>query len=270
MKRIFIVILVIASILTISCTKKSTKVVDMVNRQIAVKENPQAICLVPGLLEWMNKLSLNENVVAIGKDCENIPHRENLPVVGSFFNIDTNAVKSLQPDVILALTTIDKYTLQWLLDNKYSIVLFTYPTKMDDVYKAVELLGNIFDKREVANNLISQYQKEITAIGEKNKNKTARGYFSIRFNDKIGEDMAASGNHIIGNLMELAGITNLAKDKGDMIYHRDDIVKDNPDYVFLDIRDKEAFENKEPYKSLSAVKNNKLIGINKDLLTAYT
>lgn len=270
MKKIFIITLAIISLLTLSCTDKKTKVVDMANRQLSIKEEPKAVCLSSGLLEWMNKLSLQDNLVAIGKDCTDIFHKASLPIVGSDFQLDTNAIKELQPDVILTLTTIDKYTLEWLIDNKYNVVLFTYPTKMDDVYRAVGLLGSIFDKKDEADKLIVQYKEKITKIGEKNKNKKARGYFSIRFNDKMGEDMVASGNMLIGNLLELAGITNLAKDKSNNIYHRDDIVKDNPDYVFLDIRDKEAYANKEPYKFLSAVQNNKLIGIDSKLLTAYT
>lgn len=270
MKKIFIIALAIISFLTISCTDKKTKVVDMANRQLSIKEEPKAVCLISGLLEWMNKLSLQDNIVAIGKDCIEVSPKSNLPVVGSIFDLDTNSIKQLQPDVILTPTNISKYTLEWLIDNKYNVVLFTTPTKMDDVYRAVGLLGSIFDKKDEADKLIAQYKEEITKIGEKNKNKKARGYFSIRFNDKMGEDMVASGNMLIGNLLELAGITNLAKDKSNNIYHRDDIVKDNPDYVFLDIRDKEAYANKEPYKFLSAVQNNKLIGIDSKLLTAYT
>lgn len=270
MKKIFIITLAIISLLTLSCSEKKTKVVDMANRQLSIKENPKAVCLNRGLWEWMNKLSLQDNLIAIGKDCLEESDKPDLPIVGSDFQLDTNAIKELQPDVILTLTSIDKYTLEWLINNKYNIVLFTYPTKMDDVYRAVGLLGSIFNKKDEADKLIAQYKEEITKIGEKNKNKTARGYFSILFNDKLGEDMAASGNMLIGNLLELAGITNLAKDKSDNIYHRDDIVKDNPDYVFLDSRDKEAYANKEPYKFLSAVQNNKLIGIDSKLLTQYT
>lgn len=270
MKKIFIITLAIISLLTLSCTDKKTKVVDMANRQLFIKEEPKAVCLNRGLLEWMNKLSLQDNLIAIGKDCLEVSDKSNLPIVGSDFQLDTNAIKELQPDVILTLTSIDKYTLEWLINNKYNTVLFTYPTKMDDVYRAVGLLGSIFNKKDEADKLIAQYKDEISKIGEKNKNKKARGYFSIRFNDKMGEDMVASGNMLIGNLLELAGITNLAKDKSNNIYHRDDIVKDNPDYVFLDIRGKEAYTNKEPYKFLSAVQNNKLIGIDSKLLTAYT
>lgn len=270
MKRIFIIALAIISLLTLSCIDKKTKVVDMANRQLSIKEEPMAVCLIPGLLEWMNKLSLQDNLVAIGKDCKEVSPKSNLPVVGSIFDLDTNSIKQLQPDVILTPTNISKYTLEWLIDNKYNVVLFTTPTKMDDVYRAVSLLGSIFNKKDEADKLIAQYKEEIAKIGEKNKNKKARGYYSIRFNDKIGEDMAASGNMLIGNLLELAGITNLAKDKSNNIYHRDDIVKDNPDYVFLDTRDKEAYANKEPYKFLSAVQNNKLIGIDRQLITNYT
>jgi len=237
---------------------------------VSVKKEPKAVCLVPGLLEWMNKLDLQDYVIGIGKDCRDIAHKKDLPVVGSFFNLDTNAIKKMQPDVVLALTTIDKYVLEWMINNKYNIVLFTFPKSMKDVYTAVELLGNVFDKSERANKVLTQYKEKINTITQNGQKKQARGYYSIRFNDKLGEDMAASGEHILGNLMEIAGITNLAKNKGDMIYHRDDIIKDNPDYVFLDIRQKEDYANKEPYKSLSAVKNNKLIGIHPNLITAYS
>lgn len=82
--------------------------------------------------------------------------------------------------------------------------------------------------------------------------------------------MVASGSHIIGNLLELSGIDNVAKNNGDMIFHRDSIVNTDPEYIFMDERMVEAFANTPPYSSLSATKNNKLVGMDMNLFTAYT
>ena len=49
--------------ISFSCTKQDKKVKDMVNREVTIKKEAQkVICLIPGLVEWMNKLSLQEEV----------------------------------------------------------------------------------------------------------------------------------------------------------------------------------------------------------------
>lgn len=271
MKKLFLVLVLLVMLISFSCTKQNKTIKDMVNREVAIKDDAEkVVCLIPGLVEWINKLSLQDRLVGIGTDCKGIEGTEKVPVVGSFFGLDTNALKEIKPDYVFAMTTLDKDLWQWLKDNDISLVLFAYPTKIEDTYKALNLMGEIFGEKEKTDKAIKEYQQQIKAITAQNTTQKPKGYFSIRFNDRLGEDVVASGSHIIGNLMELSGIDNVAKNNGDMIFHRDSIVNADPEYIFMDEKMIEAFANTPPYSSLSATKNNKLVGVDMNLLTAYT
>lgn len=271
MKKLLLVLVLLVMIISFSCTKQDKKVKDMVNREVTIKKEAQkVICLIPGLVEWMNKLSLQDKLVGIGGDCKTIEGTENIPVVGSIFSMDTNALKEIKPDCVFAMTTLDKDIWHWLEQNNISLVFFAYPTKITDTYKALNIIGEILNEKSKTDDAIAKYKKQIETLEKQNSKVKPQGYFSIRFNDRNGEDVVASGNHIIGNLMEIAGIENVAKNNGDMIFHRDSIVMADPEFIFMDRKMVGAFANTKPYSELSASKNNKLVGLDMNLLTAYS
>lgn len=272
MKKSFLVLVLLAIAVGLSCTDHNNrKTKDMVNREFIIKDKPdKVVCLIPGIMEWMNKLSLQEKVIGIGTDCKGIENTEQIPIVGSFFGLDTNALKKNKPDYVFAMTTLDNDIWDWFQRNDISLVLFSYPTKIEDTYKALNLIGEILGEKAKTDKAIAEYKQEVKNIVKNNSTQKPKGYFSIRFNDRFGEDVAASGNHIIGNLMEIAGVDNVAKNNGDMIFHRDSIVNKDPEYIFMDKEMLAAFANTTPYSNLSATKNNKLVGIDMKLLTAYT
>lgn len=271
MKKIFIPLLLSVLVLSFSCTNKQQKIKDTVNRKIVVPAKVEkVICLSPGLLQWINNFELQDKVVGVGRECSEVQHNDNIPVVGSYFGFDTNAVKQIKPDVVIALTTLNYHLREWLEKNNICVALFKYPTKIEDMYDGVKLLGQIFDKNSEAEKTVSKYKKAIEALGGKDAKNKPTAYFSTRFNDPLGEDGIANRNHIMGNFLELAGYNNIAANNDDGVMERDDIVKSNVDYIFIDSMKKDAFAHTSPYATLSAVQEGRLIAVNEKSYRAYS
>ncbi|MBR1769627.1 MAG: ABC transporter substrate-binding protein [Bacteroidales bacterium] len=271
MRRLLIALIILSALSFFSCQKSADKkIVDFQNREIKLNTKEiKMVSLVGGLTEWIYKLKQDDKLIGVGKE-----YREefvgNLPVVGSFFDIDTLQIKELKPNVVLASTFLPKHYISWLEENNISVVLFTYPTDLEDMYKALDLLGAIFNDKELTDKAIKDFKTELKNILASSKANNATAYFSLRFNDEAGEDEVASHQHLMGKFLEMASYDNIGKDALNMVMDREDIIKINPEYIFIDELQKQAFVNTPPYNAMPAVVQGKVIGLNMKSFTAFS
>lgn len=273
MKRISIVVLLFCGVLMfISCgNDNSRKIVDQMNREIFIKENPEKVlCLSPAMGEWMFKLGLGDKIVGRNSLCTYPEEMKSKTDVGLVFLLDTNMIKTLQPDIVLSNSQLPKKWRQWFEEKDIDLILFNGGNKVEDIYPALTLLGKIFHKEADVNNIIAQYKKEIADIESKPLDPKPRTYFAMKFagdgSKYGGEDMTATKDHLFGDIMRIAGVNNIAANYKSMSMVRADVVRSNPEYIIVYASEKEDFCSKGVYQNMDAVKNNKVIGIDKDFL----
>ncbi|MBQ9311980.1 MAG: ABC transporter substrate-binding protein [Bacteroidales bacterium] len=270
MKRVYLIVsLGLCLVLAYSCKKeKYREITDQKERVVQLKQDNynKVVCLSSSMGEWMYKLGLQDKIVGRNSLCNYPEDMLQKPDVGMAYLLDTNIIKTLQPDLVLAETHIPKKWLDWLEEKGISTVLFRGGNKVSDIYPAITLLGEVFNKQSEVENIIKEYKKEIAEIEAKPLKPSPRVYFAMRFAGYGGEDITATKDHLFGDIMRIAGVNNIAKNYKSKSVVRADIVREDPEYIFVYSKAKEEFLSKPVYQNMSALKNNKVIGIDKDML----
>lgn len=174
------------------------------NNSINLSFSPKRIVsLVPSQTELLFSLGLDEEVVGISKFCIH-PDQwfRTKQRVGGTKTVKKDAVKALQPDLIIAnkeenvkeqIEELQQIAPVWVSDIK----------TLDDALKMIISIGKLVNKHERANELLSQIKEafeQITPV----KEKVNIAYF-------IWKDpyMVAGGDTFIHDMLSRCGFTNI-------------------------------------------------------------
>lgn len=174
------------------------------NNSINLSFSPKRIVsLVPSQTELLFSLGLDEEVVGISKFCIH-PDQwfRTKQRVGGTKTVKKDAVKALQPDLIIAnkeenvkeqIEQLEQIAPVWVSDIK----------SLDDALKMIISIGKLVNEQERANELSSQIKEafeQITPV----KEKVNTAYF-------IWKDpyMVAGGDTFIHDMLSLCGFTNI-------------------------------------------------------------
>lgn len=250
----------VAMFLLASCSDNQKEVTDMQNRKVKIEKHiDKVICLQPGIAEMFYKFSLEDKLVGRSYFCTFPEQIQALPEVGGVFSLDTNMIKDLNPDLVLASDILAWNHRRFLARNNIPYIIFKDNKKFEDIYAAITLFGQIFNEDEKAQKLITKTKEHLAKIDRTNKPMGKRSYYVVRFGNK--NDMTVNENNLIGDLMKKAGLTNIAAKDEDMIYTWNDLKKQDPEYIFINEKNYDNFVISSPYRELSAVKNKKVFVI---------
>lgn len=271
MRKIYFILLLTTGLLFASCSKNDEKTLtDQMNRTVKIKQNPEkVICLSPVMAEWLYKMNLQDKIIGRNSLCNYPSEIMQKTDVGLVYLLDTNIIKTLQPDLVISNSQLPKKWIKWFEDKDIDLILFKGGNKVADIFPAISLLGEIFNKQEDAKALISTYKKELDALEKTISDNKSRAYFAIKFFKGVGngaEDITANKDHLYNDVMRLAGVENTEYNNSRMTIARADLVNENPDYILTYANDKEEFCSVPVYQKLAAVKEGRVIGIDKAML----
>lgn len=168
----------------------------------------KVVSLVPSITEALFDLGLTENeVVGRTKFCIHPKDKvKNVPVIGGTKNIHIDKIKALQPDLILANKEENiKEQVEALMDD--CKVLVTNVETIEDNYYLLKTLGNIFNKKERA----QQFNLKIYDVLEQAKLDSA----NIKAAYLIWKNpyMTIGSDTFIHKILAETGFENIFKDK---------------------------------------------------------
>jgi len=144
------------------------------------------------------------------------------------------------------------------------------PTTYDQIYEAIELIGQVIGKADAAKDLISDMTQRTEAVEQKAAGDTDKPsvYFVMSFTD--GNWTSGPGT-FINEMIEMAGGTCVTADGGAqwMDYSLEELVRRDPQVLLVstDAGKVEDLKKLNGYKSLSAVKNDRVYEINADIVS---
>ncbi|MGE5350529.1 MAG: ABC transporter substrate-binding protein [Acidobacteriota bacterium] len=274
--RLKLVFIFIAAFFAFSCSKKAENpeksanpVKDDLGEVVSFNNPPQkVVSLAPNLTEMIYSLGLGNRLVGNTLYCTYPPEARKVTKVGDMLTIDYEKILSLKPDLILITVegnAKDSYT---KLKNLGFKVFVSNPRSFDGIKKTYADLGKIFMKTRQADSTISLWQAQFDSIrAAAEKLPHPKALFFVGFNPV----MVAGKNTFINEILTSAGLTNIAGDSPQNypVYSREEILKRNPDYLIMtgtSEKEKDVIKNSYPeWKSLSAVKNDKILVVDPDL-----
>mgnify|MGYP001171177094 CR=1 FL=1 len=129
--------------------------------------------------------------------------------VGSTHNVDLEKITSLQPDVVLGNEPMNRKDIR-AIENIGAKMVLTNASSVDDIKKQITLFGNMLKEQEKAKELIQTIDKKIDELQQASANSDKPRVLLVY--GAPGTNMVALPNSLGGNLLEIAGGENIAKD----------------------------------------------------------
>lgn len=237
------------------------------NEVVIDKEPKKIVSVAPNITELIYALGKGDELVGRTDYCDYPEAAKKVQSIGSLTDPNVEKIIELKPDVVIASTHFKEDVAKKLQGLGIKVVVLYDSMDLNGAYNSINTLGKIINTQSKADELISSMKKRIADINEKVKDKKApKVYYVVGFG-KDG-DYTATGDTFIAQMINMAGGDNIAKDASGWKFSLEKIIENDPEYIVIskNYGMKKQFEATPGYKDLSAVKNNKVIEIDDNLL----
>lgn len=211
---------------------------------------------------------LNIDLVAVpDSNIDKMPERyKDVPKVGMAMTPDIEKLKQLNPDYVFSPVSLISDLLP-----KYKAANLDYGflnlNNIDGMYKSIEDLGDLLDRKKEAKALIEDYKEFIEDYKAKHRDKKAPKVLVLM--GLPGSYVVATENSYAGSLIKLAGAENVYEgtDQQFITINTEDMLQKDPDMILRtahalpdDVMEmfKKDFAENDIWKHFRAVKENKV------------
>ncbi len=196
-------------------TQKEVTVKDFTGRSVTVKVPVErAVIMSTSALEIVQLLNASDQVVGIPAEAKEdaflSPSLKNKTVIGKRLNVDDwEKVLALNPDLIVNLYLRKFYDVDEFLNRSagYGIpVIMLREDRLEDIPKAVELLGKLFGKEKEAKSFgdyFNEQVSEVKAIASKIPAEKRKKVIMIQL--IMGKYYLVNGNDVLAQAVRLVG-----------------------------------------------------------------
>lgn len=245
--------------------QNTIQIADDLGRKIDIaKEVKRAVSLAPNLTEIIFAVGAGDKLVGVTSFCNYPQGATKIQQIGDTLKPNIENIIALKPDVVFVSTASQLESFTSTLEKQGIKVFVTNPNSLEDIYKSIEKIGEVFGKKEKASEVVIDLKKRVADIEAKTKDvEKVKTFVQI---DKslytIGEES------FLTDLIEKAGGVSVTKDvaTGYPKISKEKALALNPDVIILS----DSPDNNEPnevFKNSNAVKNNKIYKINADILS---
>ena len=279
-KKILMTSLILSSIALVGCTTNNStnKENNSSDNQITVQHKlgttklnskPKKIAVLE--LSFLDSLhNLDIDPVAIADDGESnkvtdVTNGEKIDYVsvGDRKEPNLEELSSMDLDLIIADTSRHSEIYEDLSKIAPTIVLDSIDSSYDEYIENFETIAKIVGKEDVAKTKIEEAEKVLSDVKDKAKDKVSDEEV-LTVSPKNDEYTAHTSSSFVGQVLEKAGFKNaIQSDDREASLSLEQLVEINPDIIVymrddIDTTIYTQWKNTQLYKSLDAVKNNKV------------
>lgn len=244
------------------------ELVDSYQRKISFREEPRrVIAAAPNITEILFALGKGAKLIGRTDYCNYPSQAARIPSIGSIQEPNLERIIALKPDLVIASTHFKEEIVQKLEQLGIKVAVLYGAENLAGVYSTINKVGAAVNARPEASRLIAAMKGRISGVTSRVAGrKRPKVYYVVGFG-KAGDYTAGAGT-FIGELLELAGGENIARDSRGWLYSREKLVQKNPDLVICSkyFQTRQALENTPGYRELPAVKAGRLLEIDNNLL----
>ncbi|AMQ17819.1 ABC transporter substrate-binding protein [Thermococcus peptonophilus] len=238
-------------------------ITDFAGRNVTIEKEPKKIVsLAPSITETLYFLGALNRVVGVTKFDDYPPGvQKGRTIIGGFSDPNIEVIASLEPDLIIGTSMHLKYLDQL---EKIAPVIIIDPKNMDEVYKAVELLGKVLNMSGEAEGVVQFMKAEVADVQFRVANRTKpRVLFITWWNPLYVPGNGTFQDSLIG----LAGGENVFHDAtGWAQVSLEEAVARNPEIIILSAHAGATIDDicNSPLADTDAVKNGRIYFVSDD------
>jgi iron complex transport system substrate-binding protein len=249
----------------VSKTQYPLRIIDASNQTIEFTKRPaRIISLIPSVTEVLFAIGAGDLVVAVDDWSDEPAAARALPKIGAM-DVNIERIIALKPDVVFGIWTMNRPSIEALRAAGVTVHA-SEPRSINDTIAHIRTLGSILDVTTQTNTVIARMEEERTTV----KNILNNVPEKLRVYVEFSEGWTVGPGEFMDTLIAEAGAINVATQPGWHQMNEETILKANPDAIvystgFTALRD--AIVHRKSWKNMTAIKNNRLIGIDDNILS---
>ncbi len=225
----------------------------------------RAVSLAPNLTEIAFAIGAGGKLVGVTSYCDYPLEAQEIRRVGDTMNPNIENIIALKPQIVLVSTASQIETFTKTLDEQNIHVFVTNPNSLDDIYKSIFQIGEIFSREDTARQIVDELKRRVAEVEARTSTAKAEKVFLQISKESL---FTVGRDSFITDLIRRAGGVSVT---GEISTAYPKISKEtalalNPDAIILS----NSEDNREPadvFKDSPAVKNGKVFRINADLIS---
>lgn len=247
------------------------EMVDEAGRKVSIPEAPRRIvALAPSITECLFALGLDQEVVGVTEHTNFPPQAASRPKVGSYVQLQLEAIVALRPDVILATRDGNPREQIRRLEELGLTVFVVDPRSLEGLFGTLRTLGELLGRRDRAESLVSEMRGRIERI---ERLMDARPRPRVLLQVGAQPLVVAGAGTLQDHLIELAGGQNVASSQGQAypVLSLERIITLRPDVILISSmadprRAEEERERWGRWKQIPAVEEGRIHVLDGDLV----
>lgn len=259
--------------------KGTVSVTDALGRKVTLARAAQRIVsLQPNNTEILFALGLGDRVVAVTKYCDYPPEAKQKPNVGDLLSPSVERILSFQPGLVLVGQGTDMRVVQ-ALESMGVPTFAVHPKTVASVLRAVLDVGQLCGVGPRAEQLAASLRARMVAVTEKTSVLPPARRPRVLYGYPEVPVQTASGRTFVGDIIRLAGGTNIGEDNPFEwpALSLEAIIKADPqvilsgyssDYLSREesLRRWAALKSQPAWRQITAVKTERISMLNLDVL----
>ena len=255
---------------SVSSPAQTHEVIDEAGRRVVLPLRiDRIVSLAPNLTEIVYAVDAGNRLVGRTRYCDYPAEATKVAEVGDTMTPSVERIIALKPQIVLVSTAsqLEAFTRQ--LSEQGVTVYVTQPQSFDDVFRSIQELGDLFDRHEQAQTLVSQLRKRAEVIENSvSKSPPVRVFYQVS-----GEPLYTIGREAyLTDLIKRAGGVSVTADVPTAFPRFSDeaAVAANPEAIILPTGGSMGDANASvaaPLKGSAAVRHNRVYKINDDHLS---
>ena len=238
--------------LTYTFTKPATKIVS----------------LAPSITEILFSIGAGNLVVGRTKYCTFPSEVASVKSVGTLYEPDLELVLDLEPDMVIAATHMNEEVLNTLSKAKINTLTQASPEKISEIYTLIEQLGKLTNRQYESRALVSSLKGKEDRVKSIVSNIPTSSRKNVYYVVGTGKSEYTAGSKtFIHEIMINSGLINVASDVEKWSYTLEQLIDHDPEYLIGATYSLDTMKESANYASLSAIKNNRFIVVNTDVVS---
>lgn len=273
MKAKRIIALILSAVAVVSLVGCVNQHPESAATKTEVNKEVRLVATSPAVAQICSRMNLD--LVGVCNTSGTLPEKyDKVKKVGMAMNPDLETIKSLHPDYVLSPSSLESD-----LQPKYASIgvksLFLNLKSVDGMYASIEGLGEKFDRKDEADEMLNEFKTFMDKYKDKNKDKKSPKVLVLM--GLPGSYIVATDNSYVGSLVKLAGGTNVYGDGGGeefLTANTEDMQTKDPDIILRaahalpdEVKEMFAkeFETNDVWKHFRAVQEGKVYDLDSSL-----
>ncbi len=237
---------------------------DAYGNEVTIESEPQKIVSVsPALTEIVFALGAEDKLVG-RSDYDDYPEAVfDIQAVGPIDLPDTELIASLEPDVVIASSIFSEEAYNAITDLGIPVVIIRDETTLEGMFDVIADVADVIGAHDAGEALVEELSADLAELKANAPETDATVYYCMGYGEY--GDYTAGGDTFINDIIVAAGATNAAADVTGWSYSAEALIEADPDYILVPAWGYDAFLETEPYSSLTAVQEGRVIAIDNNL-----